>query len=98
MGFIKVPKEKMLKILWEELEGTEIIENTIEDTDRWSTIHGLVFKMDGKFYETGYSVGATEMQDESPWEYEKEVECVEVEPVKVEVVQYLPVDQAAEVE
>jgi hypothetical protein len=29
-----------------------------------------------------YSVGATEMQDESPWENEEEVECTEVELVE----------------
>ena len=56
-----------------------IVENKIIDHRRWSIDYSLVFKHEGKFYSTGYSVGATEQQDESPWEYEKEIECVEVE-------------------
>ena len=56
----------------------------ITDTSRWSVYHRFVFKAedDGKFYETHYSVGATEYQDEQPWQDENEVECIEV--VKVE--------------
>ena len=55
------------------------IKNTITGTSRWSIHHEIVFEHDGKFYRTNYSEGATESQDESPWDYEIEVECVEVE-------------------
>lgn len=57
--------------------SNEIIENT-----RWSIIHSIVFKFEDKYYETSYSVGATEEQDEGPWEYDTEVECVEVRQVE----------------
>lgn len=72
----------------------EIIEDTIIETSRWSEIHSLVFKApdDGKFYEVGYSRGLTEYQDESPWEYETEVEATEVAPFEVMVTKYLPVE------
>lgn len=53
--------------------------NEITDTSRWSSHHRIIFLHDGKFYETHYSEGLTEMQEESPWEYEDEVECYEVE-------------------
>lgn len=58
----------------------EIIKvNEVVDTSRWSIIYELIFEHDGKFWRTSYSVGATESQDESAWEYDSTVECVEVE-------------------
>lgn len=55
------------------------IKDTIVDTSRWSIQHEIIFEYEGKFYRTYYSVGATEMQDERPWEYDDTVECTEVE-------------------
>lgn len=61
------------------LGEVELISCKYEDRTRWSIEYELVFKwIDGKFYRTYYSIGATEMQDESPWEYDNYVECVEV--------------------
>ena len=62
-----------------------IVYNELIDTSRWSNIYSLVFKHEDKFYSTTYSVGATESQDESPWEYQDEVECTEVEAKEVTV-------------
>lgn len=50
-------------------------------------------KNNGKFYQTTYSEGATEMQDERPWEYEDEVECEEVELREVKVKKWMPVGE-----
>lgn len=58
------------------------IKNDIVDIGRWSINHEIVFAHNGKFYRTYYSEGATEMQEERPWEYEQEVECYEVELVE----------------
>jgi hypothetical protein len=58
------------------------IEDEVVDNSRWSIYHSIIFEYDGKFYQTSYSVGATECQDESPWEYEDEVECIEVHKVQ----------------
>lgn len=55
------------------------IKDTMVDTSRWSIYHEIVFEDDGKFYMTTYSEGATEIQDESPWEYEDNISCSEVE-------------------
>jgi len=63
----------------------------IIDHSRWSVIHNIVFEHEGKFYQTGYSVGATESQYESPWEYDDEVECTEVELKEVMVKQWVTV-------
>jgi hypothetical protein len=64
----------------------------IVDTSRWSIHNRCIFEHDGKFYEAFYSVGATESQDESPWEYDKDVECTEVELREVKVKKWVPVD------
>lgn len=58
------------------------IKNTIIDHTRWSVIHEIIFHHEGKFYSATYSKGATEQQDESPWEYEELVECTEVHLVE----------------
>lgn len=68
------------------------IVDEITDTTRWSIMHEIVFKDNGKFYLTTYSVGATEMQLESPWEYESKVECIEVELREVKVEKWMPVE------
>ncbi|MDN9010043.1 hypothetical protein [Brevibacillus laterosporus] len=68
---------------WEGYDGVEVISDRIVDQSRWSVYHDIIFKwIDGKYYSTGYSVGATECQDERPWEYEDEVECIEVHQVE----------------
>jgi len=59
--------------------GSHSIEDTLVGHSRWSVEHELVFlNRDGKKYRCSYSVGATESQDEMPWEYENEVACEEV--------------------
>lgn len=74
-----------------ELPINAIVDKII-DTTRWSIVHEIVFKDNGKFYQTTYSEGATEMQLESPWEYENEVECIEVELREVKVKKWIPVE------
>ena len=76
---------KELEELGLPYEG-DVIEDRIIDTSRWSIIHEIIFKWkDGKFYKTTYSEGATEMQDERPWEYEDKVTCTEVELKEVTI-------------
>lgn len=68
----------------EGCDGVELIEDNIDGHSRWSVHHEIVFKwVDGKYYRACYSVGATEMQDECPWEYDDEINCTEVKPTQV---------------
>lgn len=77
---------------WESNTGGEIILNEMIDHSRWSVHHRLIFKFEDKYWETSYSVGATESQDESPWEYDDDViKCKQVEPKAVQTIQYVPV-------
>ena len=75
----KFEKSLLREILWEDAPGK--IEDTIVNHTRWSVAHKMIFKgEDGSYYEVFYSVGATEQQDESPFEYDPdEIECDEVE-------------------
>ncbi len=67
-----------------------IIKDKIIDTSRWSEIHELIFKHDGKFYSTSYSQGLTEQQCEQAWEFDNEIKCQEVFPVEKTVTVYIP--------
>lgn len=75
-----------------DLSYENTIVNRIVDTTRWSIIHEIVFEDNGKFYMTTYSEGATEYQDERPWEYDDEIECTEVELKEVKVKKWVPVE------
>jgi hypothetical protein len=65
------------------------IRNEIIDHSRWTVSHERIFEHDGHLYSTTYSVGATEQQDESPYEYDdEEIECPEVAAVERTVTVY----------
>lgn len=61
--------------------GEFAVSDTIIDTGRWNIEHELIFMdpADNKYYRTNYRIGATEMQDETPWKYDDTVEATEVE-------------------
>lgn len=87
---MEFPKEVMQELIWDDAEGMELIENEIIDTTRWSIVHRIVFKVEGSYYSTCYSEGATECQDESPFEYDGDmIECDEVFPTEVTRIEYL---------
>lgn len=72
----------------------EIVVNKIYDHSRWSLYFDLVFKVNNKYYSTPYSKGATESQNESPFEFEDDfIECREVIPTLKASVVYEPVEQ-----
>ena len=88
----KFPKEFLQRMVGEDIDPSEgeQLDDELIDTSRWSTIHKMTFKADdGLIYQSGYSRGATESQDESPYEHDNElIECVQVESVEVMTVQY----------
>lgn len=77
-------------------EGPAVIKNVqkeIVDTSRWSVIYDQILSVTQgdvtKFYRAGWSEGATENQDERPYEYEDdEIELSEVFPVVKSIVVY----------
>ena len=81
MGKITISRDEARAALFEDDDRFEIIEDNIVDNTRWSIIHDFVWQevATGKFFSGTYSRGATEQQDESPFEYDDEVELTEVE-------------------
>lgn len=76
-----------------EADKAEEVLNELTDTSRWSNHYRFIFKYEDKLYESDYQEGATEQQDESPYEYEGDViTCTEVEAVEKIVIDYRAVD------
>lgn len=86
---VSFSKEKMLEVLCGDIG--EIVSDEVVGKRRWSVDHRLIFALDGKLYSASYSVGATEQQDECPWEHVDHVECTEVERYEKVVQAYRPV-------
>jgi hypothetical protein len=82
-------KDRARKLLYGTDKAYRIIRDEIVDNSRWSIIHSIVIQRveDGRFFADSYSVGATESQDESPWEY-TEPAFTEVFPVEKVVIEY----------
>lgn len=75
-------------------DEVKVIYTALIDTSRWSEIYEQVFLFNEKYYRTSYSTGATEQQDESPYEYDpEEIECEEVVPKEVVKTIYVPIDK-----
>lgn len=74
--------------------AAEILVNKVAEVTRWSIRYDLVFKYKGKYYSSYYAEGATEQQDEQPWEYD-EPSVVEVKPVEetVTITKYVGVEK-----
>ncbi|URZ16890.1 hypothetical protein [Clostridium felsineum] len=84
-----IPKEDLLDIFWDD----DYISDEVTGTSRWSIFHEMIFAYDGKTYAVQYSVGATELQDEHPFDDEGElVEVVEMKEVEVTVKKYVVVN------
>lgn len=77
------------ELIWGDLPNFNVVEDTIIDTTRWSIVHSVIVKRisDGKFFRDDYSVGATENQEERPWEYNKP-DFVETFPVEKTIIVY----------
>ena len=78
-------------VVWGDTpDDITIIYNNLIDTSRWSTHHEMVFKQGEVYYISHYSNGATERQDESPYEYDDDlVTCEEVVPKEVTRIEYV---------
>lgn len=76
-------RDTLLEILYGDSEEGAVVLDEISGTSRWSVHHHLVFDFEGKLYSTTYSVGATEQQDERPWEYDgDQIECTQMRTIQ----------------
>ncbi len=81
-------------VIYDDHEDFEVVKGTkhIIDQSRWYIVSEGVFlhKPSGKHYMLEWSVGATESQDESPFEY-SDPKPIEVEPKEITVTKWVPV-------
>lgn len=92
MSQLTITAEQAREIVYEDNEDWVKLYNTEEITgkSRWSVHVQCVFKHtpSNKFYLFKWSRGATEYQEEKPYEYEKEVSVDEVVEKEVIVKQW----------
>jgi len=89
---MKFKNKFMQSVVYEENVDVVVLEDNIVETSRWSEIHVMTFSYKDKFYQSSYSRGLTEMQDESPYEYDgDEIDCTEVHKVEKLVKVWEPV-------
>ena len=74
-----VTKEEARDIVCGDHDDYDVISNKIINLSRWNVRREVIIKRlsDGKFFKENYSEGATEHQDEIPFEY-SEPEFTEV--------------------
>ncbi len=88
---LKIDKQVAKDLAYGDYDNTvyEIISNKIIGKSRWSYTNELIVKtlVDSRFWKSFYSLGATESQDESPYEYSEPV-FEEVFPKTIEIVIY----------
>lgn len=94
---MKCNKDFLRDLIWEDSTETAVkISDEIVGKSRWSIEHRMVFQItdvgigeEAEFYAVSYRTGATEQQDERPFEYDRdEIECERVYPVEVVVIEY----------
>lgn len=76
---MQLTREEAAEIVDGDLDDWKTVETHIIDKSRWSIIEEGIFEHipSGKFYQMSWSFGATEQQDESPFEH------YDPEPVEV---------------
>lgn len=74
------------------VDGCRVVRNELIDHTRWCLVYELVFVINDKAYLSTYRVGATESQDESPYEYEDDlIECQEVVAKEVKAIRWVAI-------
>ncbi len=87
---LKLTPEQGRDIVYEATNDFQEVRRKIIDHTDWSIVYSLVVqrKSDGKYFETQYSVGATEHQDEAPYNYASEALFEEVKPIEQTTIVY----------
>lgn len=86
---ITFTKEVARELEWGSAPDYEVVENVLYDNSRWALHYRLTIKRksDGKFFQATYRRGATESQDERPFEYTDPI-FTEVYPVQKTITVY----------
>lgn len=91
----KFPKELLQDIIQENVdpEDAVLLDDQIIESQRWKNLHEMLFQIPRQgTFQVRYFVGATEMQDEAPFEYDPdEIEVTEMEEREVVKKIWVPV-------
>jgi hypothetical protein len=86
---MRFKREEMIELIsGGDVGGVELVSDVLVGTTRWSNVHQIIFKVLDTYYRAEYCTGATEYQDERPWDGQDEVEAEEVRPVPTVVINY----------
>jgi len=95
---MKLTQEEGRMVVWGDHDDFEQVKGTnqIVDHSRWSVCYTAVFlhKPSGKHFELDWSVGATESQDEGPFEH-SDPKPIEVEAKEVMVTKWVKVTESS---
>ena len=69
----KFSKEILKELIYGNVDNYELVANNLIGNSRWSLDYDLIFKHEEKYWRVTYSRGATECQDEQPFEYGNEL-------------------------
>ncbi len=90
---MKLTSEEGQQIVYDDHADWESLENTkeVDEGGRWTTGYTQVFKHKptGEHYQLSWASGATEMQEEQPFEYSEPEPVLMVEKT-IEVKQWVP--------
>lgn len=86
---LQLTNDEALSLIYEgSSDDITVLQDELTDVSRWSTHHCLVVEKDGVCYAANYHQGATEYQDELPFEDQEPVIFREVVPVIKQVTFY----------
>lgn len=89
---MKLTGQEAQDVVYEDHEDWQVVETETVGNSRWS-VHKesiCIHVPTGEHYLFSYSVGATEYQEEHPFEYEKEVTPVKVVQKEVVRTEWVP--------
>lgn len=88
---MKLTEKEAREVIWQDSSDWKKKAEWLVDHSRWSVVYAEVHEHlpTGRCYKFVFGRGATEMQDESPFEYEKEVVPTEVEWKEVTEMQWI---------
>jgi hypothetical protein len=90
---MKLTAEEARKVVYEDHDDFDLVGDSkhIIDHTRWSVIYEAVFfhVPSGEHYKFSWSKGATESQDEQPYEYDDFYESVKVERKIVAIIEWV---------
>lgn len=89
MAKLTMTAEEARDVLYGDSTEYTVVEDKFIEATRWSLCSSLVIRRecDGTYWRTKYRTGATEYQDEQPFDYTDPV-FVEVRPVKQTITVY----------